>query len=164
MDLIKKELVLQRYATAEEMPEADQMLLMEAKQALRTAYAPYSKFFVGCSLLLGNGKIVRGSNQENIAFPSGLCAERVAIFHAGSEYPDMPILAMAITVKATDYLVDSPAMSCGACLQSISEYETKQQQPIRTILQGETGDIYIAEQGTLAFLPFQFKMDVLRKR
>ncbi|MCX6189028.1 MAG: cytidine deaminase [Bacteroidetes bacterium] len=163
MDLIKKELIIQRYANVAELVEADQRLLEEAKQALLTAYAPYSKFYVGCALLMENGKIIRGSNQENIAFPSGLCAERVAIFHAGSEYPDMPILAMAITVKATNFIVASPAMSCGACLQSISEYETRQQQQIRSILQGETGDIYIAEQGTLAFLPFQFKMEVLKR-
>ncbi len=163
MELIKKESVLQRYASITNLTENDANLLIEAREALKSAYAPYSKFNVGCALLLANGKIVKGSNQENIAFPSGLCAERVAIFHAGSEYPDVTILAMAITVKADDFVVSSPGMSCGACLQSICEYEAKQNQPIRTILQGETGDIYISELGTLAFLPFQFKMDELKR-
>lgn len=163
MNLIKKEVVLQCFASIAELTEADRNLLQEARKALKTAYSPYSKFNVGCALLLANGKIVKGSNQENIAFPSGLCAERVAIFYAGSEFPGEAILAMAITVKATDYIVSAPAMSCGACLQSICEYESKQGLPIRTILQGETGDIYISEQGTLAFLPFQFKMDALKR-
>ena len=163
MDQIKKESVLLRYSSVEELPESDHSLLEMAREALKSSYAPYSKFHVGCALLLANGKIIKGSNQENIAYPSGLCAERVAIFHAGSEYPGISILAMAITVQSDDYKVNSPAMSCGACLQSISEYETKQNQPIRTILQGETGDIYISEQGTLAFLPFRFEMDELKK-
>jgi len=163
MDLIKKEIVLQSYEAISDLDAADQMLLQEAKEALKTAYAPYSKFYVGCALLLANGKIVRGSNQENIAFPSGLCAERVAVFHAGSEYPDVLITGMAITVKAADYLVAQPAMSCGACLQSLSEYEMKQRQPIRTILQGETGAIFISEQGTRSFLPFQFEMEQLKR-
>ncbi len=163
MEVIKKEINLQCYTSTSELSVADRNLLAEAKEALKTAYAPYSKFYVGCALLLANGVVVRGSNQENIAFPSGLCAERVAIFYAGAQYPDIAIIAMAITVKAADYVVDKPAMSCGACLQSLSEYEMKQKQPMRTILQGETGDIYISEQGTLSFLPFQFVMDELRR-
>ncbi len=163
MDLIKKESVLLKFGALQELPEADQDLLTQAREALKSSYAPYSKFHVGCALLLSNGITVKGSNQENMAYPSGLCAERVAIFHAGSEYPGVTVLAMAITVKAEDYEVSSPGMSCGACLQSISEYETKQKHPIRTILQGETGDIYISEQGTLAFLPFQFVMEELKK-
>ncbi len=163
MELIKKESVLIRYSGINELPEADQTLLLMAREALKSSYAPYSKFHVGCALLLANGITIKGSNQENIAYPSGLCAERVAIFHAGSEYPHVTIIAMAITVEAEGYKVNTPAMSCGACLQSISEYETKQKQPIRTILQGEVGDIYVSEKGTLAFLPFQFVMDELKK-
>jgi cytidine deaminase len=162
MDIIKKESVVMRYTSEQELPETDLNLLHTAREALLGSYAPYSKFHVGCALLLSNGKVIKGSNQENAAYPSGLCAERVAIFHAGSEYPDASIMAMAITVKAENYVVKAPAMSCGSCLQSISEYEQKQDHPIRTILQGETGDIYIAEQGTLTFLPFQFKMDELK--
>jgi cytidine deaminase len=160
MNEIKKESVLLKYSSLEELPAADRELLLKASEAINGSYAPYSKFHVGCALRLANGEIIKGSNQENIAYPSGLCAERVAIFHAGAAYPGIEIEAMAITVKSENYTVTEPGMSCGACLQSISEYEQKQNKPIRTILQGETGDIYIAEKGTQTFMPFQFSMNV----
>lgn len=162
MELLKKESVVQRYNSINELPEADQQLLLDAKVAVGNAYAPYSKFNVGCALRLTNGIIVKGSNQENIAYPSGLCAERVAIFYAGATYPDVPVESMAITVKANNYVVNEPIMSCGACLQSMSEYELKFHKPMRIILQGETGDIYIAE-GLRNFMPFMFWVDELRK-
>jgi cytidine deaminase len=162
MELLKKESVVQRYNTINELPMADQQLLVEAKAAVVNAYAPYSKFNVGCALRLANGIVVKGSNQENIAYPSGLCAERVAIFYAGATYPDVPVESMAITVKANDYVVNEPIMSCGACLQSMSEYELKFHKPMRIILQGETGDIYIAE-GLRNFMPFMFWVEELRK-
>lgn len=162
MELLKKESVVQRYNTINELPEADQQLLLDAKAAVGNAYAPYSKFNVGCALRMANGAIVKGSNQENIAYPSGLCAERVAIFYAGATYPGVPVESMAITVKANNYVVNEPIMSCGACLQSMSEYELKFQKPMRIILQGETGDIYIAE-GLRNFMPFMFWVDELRK-
>lgn len=162
MELLKKESVVQRYNTIQELPEADQQLLLEAKVAVGNAYAPYSKFNVGAALRLANGIVVKGSNQENIAYPSGLCAERVAIFYAGATYPDVPVESMAITVKANNYVVNEPIMSCGACLQSMSEYELKFHKPMRIILQGETGDIYIAE-GLRNFMPFMFWVDELRE-
>jgi cytidine deaminase len=162
MELLKKESIVQRYNSISELPEADQQLLRDAKAAVGSAYAPYSKFNVGCALRLENGMVVKGSNQENIAYPSGLCAERVAIFYAGATYPDIPVESMAITVKANDYIVNEPIMSCGACLQSMSEYELKFSKPMRIILQGETGDIYIAE-GLRNFMPFMFWVDELRK-
>ncbi len=163
MELIKKESVLLRFSSAEELPEADRNLLIQAHEAVNNSYAPYSKFHVGCALLMANGKIIKGANQENIAYPSGLCAERVAIFFAGSEYPDVPVLAMAITAKSEMVELKEPIMSCGACLQSICEYEMKFKQPIRTILQGETGPIYISEKGTESFLPYQFFVKELKR-
>jgi cytidine deaminase len=162
MEIIKKESLIQKYDGLAALPEADQVLLQEAKGAVETAYAPYSQFKVGCALRLSNGVIVKGSNQENIAYPSGLCAERVAIFYAGATYPDVPVESMAITVKARDYEVKEPIMSCGACLQSMSEYELKFNKPMRIILQGETGEIYIAE-GLRNFMPFMFWVDELKK-
>src|SRR5688572_4845319 len=123
MKEIKTESVLQSLASDAELTANDRALLLEANKAVSTSYAPYSKFHVGCAIKLANGQIVNGSNQENIAFPSGLCAERVAIFYAGATYPGVAIESMAITVKADDYTVDKPVMSCGACLQSMSEYE-----------------------------------------
>lgn len=161
MEEIRRESILKKYSSYAELSGEDLSLLKEAKEAVHTSYAPYSKFHVGCALLLKNGKIVKGSNQENIAYPSGLCAERVAIFHAGATYPDVPVVAMAITVKALNFVVNEPVMSCGACLQSMSEYELKFNQPIRIILQGETGDVWIAE-GLRTFMPFMFWLDELR--
>jgi cytidine deaminase len=113
-------------------------------------------------LLLDNGVVIQGSNQENIAFPSGLCAERVAVFSAGAQYPDVPIIAIAITVKAEDYEVKNPITSCGACLQSMSEYEVKFNRPMRIILRGETGAIWVAE-GLKTFMPFMFYVEELGK-
>jgi len=161
MEEIKKESVVQKYTSAQELPAADRELLEQAKQATETAYAPYSKFRVGCALILENGIVVKGSNQENIAYPSGLCAERVAIFHAGASYPDVPVVAMAVTARSENYTVKNPVMSCGACLQAMSEYEMRFHKPIRIILQGETGDIYVAE-GLQTFMPFRFWEEGLR--
>lgn len=162
MKQLRKESVITRYDDYTEMSESDVALLKMAKEAVHTAYAPYSKFHVGCALRLQNGHIIKGSNQENIAYPSGLCAERVAIFHAGSEFPNEPIMAMAITVKASDYEVKEPITSCGACLQSMSEYEMKFKQPMRIILQGETGEIWVAD-GLKTFMPFMFWVDELKR-
>ena len=161
MSEIRRESILKRYTDINELNNTDRMLLAEAKKAVATSYAPYSNFHVGCALQLNNGVIVKGSNQENIAYPSGLCAERVAIFSAGATYPNEAVKTMAITVKADKFKVTEPIMSCGACLQSMSEYEIRFKQPIRVILQGETGDIYIAE-GLKNFMPFMFWSDELK--
>jgi len=117
--------------------------LMEMAIAIRKkAYAPYSKFKVGAAILLDNGQIVLGSNQENAAYPSGLCAERVAIFQAGSIYPEATILKLAISATADEKPVSSPIPPCGACRQSIAEYEFKQEEPIEIYFMGETGEVY----------------------
>ncbi len=161
MSEIRRESVLNRYTDINELSASDRDLLKEAKNAVGTSYAPYSNFHVGCALLLNNGVVVKGSNQENIAYPSGLCAERVAIFSAGANYPNEAVKTIAITVKADKFKVTEPIMSCGACLQSMSEYEMRFMQPMRIILQGETGDIYIAE-GLKNFMPFMFWSDELK--
>jgi cytidine deaminase len=161
MEEIKIESIVKKYNQINELTFEDQALLKEAKVAVNDAYAPYSKFHVGCALRLDNGFVIKGNNQENIAYPSGLCAERVAIFYAGATYPNSAIIAMAITVKAANFIVDKPIASCGACLQSMSEYELKFKKPMRIILQGETGDIYVAE-GLKTFMPFMFWVDELR--
>lgn len=161
METIRKESQIRVYKSQAELNNEQQELLQQAREAAQKAYAPYSRFCVGCALLLQNGEILTGNNQENIAYPSGLCAERVAIFHAGARYPDVPVRMMAITAFSEGYEVNHPVMSCGACLQSISEYEMKFSQPIQFILQGASGDIYVAE-GTSTFLPFQFRLDELK--
>jgi cytidine deaminase len=155
MEIIKKESIIHKYNSQTELTEEEQNLLLKAKEAAKNAYAPYSKFNVGCALLLENGEIILGNNQENIAYPSGLCAERTAIFYAGANFPTIPIKMMAITAFSNNYEVNQPVMPCGACLQSVSEFELKFSKPIKIILQGNTGPIYIAD-GINTFLPFQF--------
>ena len=107
----------------------------------KNAYAPYSQFKVGCAILLDNNKIVVGSNQENAAYPSGLCAERVAIFQAGAIYPKAKIIKIAITAASENNPTIKPIPPCGACRQSIAEYEFKQDTPIEIYFMGETGEV-----------------------
>ena len=137
-----------------------QDLMKNAIEARNNAYAPYSKFNVGCALLLDNGEIVIGSNQENAAYPSGLCAERVAIFHAGAVYPKSKILKMAITAGATTSVASKPIPPCGACRQSIFEYEFKQDLPIEIYFMGETGEVY-QSNSIQNLLPLSFDKNFL---
>jgi len=143
------------YNSLHELPTDIQDLMEQAVAVRKNAYAPYSKFRVGAALLLDNGKIVLGSNQENAAYPSGLCAERVAIFHAGAVYPNAKILKMAITAASDTNKTIAPIPPCGACRQSIAEYETRQETPIEIYFMGETGDIYKSDS-LKNLLPFMF--------
>ena len=113
----------------------------KAFEARDKAYAPYSKFLVGAALILEDGTIVTGNNQENAAYPSGLCAERTAIFYAGSQYPDKKITRMALSASSSNHTVMTPIPPCGACRQSISEYEIKQEAPIEIYFMGQTGKV-----------------------
>jgi cytidine deaminase len=125
-----------------ELPSEIQDLMNQAVEIRKKAYAPYSKFKVGAALLLDNGKVILGSNQENAAYPSGLCAERTAIFYAGSAYPEAKILKMAITAASDLNQTTAPIPPCGSCRQSIAEYEIKQDTPIEIYFMGEIGEIY----------------------
>ena len=125
-----------------ELPTEIQDLMHQAIEVRKKAYAPYSKFKVGAALLLDNGKVILGSNQENAAYPSGLCAERTAIFYAGSTYPEAKILKMAITAASDINQTTAPIPPCGSCRQSIAEYEIKQDTPIEIYFMGEIGEIY----------------------
>ena len=98
-------------------------LIQRSKDALKDAYAPYSGFLVGSSVLLSDGKIISANNQENVAFPSGLCAERVAIFSAGSSYPNQNIKTIAVSARSKSFDIDDFISPCGACRQAMSEYE-----------------------------------------
>lgn len=143
------------FDSVQELPDEIQNLMMLAVEIRKNAYAPYSKFRVGTALLLDNGKIVLGSNQENAAYPSGLCAERVAIFQAGSIYPKAKILKMAITAASDTNKTSSPIPPCGSCRQSIAEYEIKQETPIEIYFMGEIGAIYKSDS-LKNLLPFMF--------
>lgn len=143
------------YDSIEELPIDIQNLMEQAVSVRKNAYAPYSKFKVGTALLLDNGKIVLGSNQENAAYPSGLCAERVAVYQSGAIYPDAKILKMAITAASETNMTTSPIPPCGACRQSIAEYEIKQEFPIEIYFMGEVGAIY-KSASLKNLLPFMF--------
>jgi cytidine deaminase len=138
-----------------DLPNDVQNLMEQAVAIRKNAYAPYSKFRVGVALVLDNGKIVTGSNQENAAYPSGLCAERVAIFYAGSIYPDAKVLKMAITAASDTNQTTAPIPPCGSCRQSIAEYEIRQETPIEIYFMGEIGTIYKSES-LKNLLPFMF--------
>lgn len=125
-----------------ELPTGEQTLMSAAVAARKNAYAPYSNFQVGAAVLMENGKTVIGSNQENASYPSGLCAERVAVFQAGALHPGVAIKAIAITATSKNYEVTTPAAPCGNCRQSILEYEVKQKSPIKLLLMGETGKVF----------------------
>ncbi|KIA99951.1 MULTISPECIES: cytidine deaminase [unclassified Flavobacterium] len=143
------------FESIEELSKDTQDLMNEAIAIRKKAYAPYSKFRVGAALLLDNGQIVLGSNQENAAYPSGLCAERVAIYHAGAIYPDAKILKIAITAASDTNQTKAPIPPCGSCRQSIAEYEIKQETPIEIYFMGEIGVIY--QSASLKnLLPFMF--------
>jgi cytidine deaminase len=148
------------FETAQELPLEIQDLMEQAVDIRKKAYAPYSRFRVGAALLLDNGKIVLGSNQENAAYPSGLCAERVAIFQAGAIYPEAKILKIAITAASDTNQTKSPIPPCGGCRQSISEYEFKQDFPIEIYFMGEIGAIYKSDS-LKNLLPFSFDKNFL---
>ena len=125
-----------------QLPENIQSLMQQAIEIRKKAYAPYSHFRVGAAIALDNGKIVLGSNQENAAYPSGLCAERVAIYQAGAIYPDAKIVAIAISAASDSNPTLTPIPPCGSCRQSIAEYEFKQDAPIEIYFMGESGEVY----------------------
>lgn len=148
------------FDSTEALPQEIQSLMNEAVAIRKKAYAPYSHFRVGAALLLDNGKIVLGSNQENAAYPSGLCAERVAIFQSGAIYPDAKIVKMAISAASDTNETKSPIPPCGACRQSISEYEFKQDQSIEIYFMGETGEVYKSDS-IKNLLPLSFDKNFL---
>ncbi len=132
---------LEVYESTSELTGPIQDLMRKAQQARDKAYAPYSRFNVGAALLLDNGAIITGNNQENAAFPSGLCAERVAVFYAGAQYPGIPIKALALTVHSESKEIVTPVPPCGACRQSLVEYEVTQKSPIAIYFMGASGKV-----------------------
>ena len=139
----------------EELTPQEQHLLTLAIEATSRSYAPYSHFHVGAAALLENGAEVIGCNQENAAYPSGLCAERTALFSAGAQYPDVPVGMLAIAARGTDgILQDEPVTPCGSCRQVILEFETRAKHPIRILLYGRKY-IYVID-GIRQLMPLSF--------
>ncbi|WP_290697913.1 cytidine deaminase [Lacinutrix sp.] len=155
MKELKIESKLYVFDNLEDTPKDIQKLMQDAIEARDKAYAPYSRFHVGAALLLDNGEIISGNNQENASYPSGLCAERTAIFYAGAKYPNAKIVKIAITAASQNQKTKTPIPPCGACRQSIAEYETKQNLPIEIYFMGEVGKVM--KSNSLAnLLPFGF--------
>lgn len=148
------------YDSVEELPTEIQKLMRNAVEARANAYAPYSKFKVGAALILYNGKIVKGSNQENASYPSGLCAERTAIYAAGANFPEQHIKAMAITAASSSQKLTEPIPPCGACRQAIAEYEQKQNKPIEIYFMGSEGKVAHVK-ALLELLPLAFGREFL---
>ena len=160
MKEVKIETTLEVYEDISELPKAIQDLMDSAIDARNNAYAPYSKFNVGAAILLDNDEVVIGSNQENACFPSGLCAERTAIYYVGAKFPDTKILKMAITASSQNQITNKPIPPCGACKQAIAEYEIKQEQPIEIYFMGATGKV-VKSHSLANLLPLLFESSVL---
>lgn len=142
-------------ATIEDLSEADRALVEQARLATHRSYAPYSKFSVGAAIQLDNGEIITGANQENVAYPSGTCAERTACYYAHALYPDANFSAIAIAARGTDgNEVTLPIAPCGACRQALLEYETLAGKDVRVILTGSEKVIILPSVKSL--LPFAF--------
>lgn len=155
MILNKYQFEYEEYRSIEELKEEDAWLLNEAREATLQAYAPYSNFHVAAVARLANGEILAGSNQENASFPAGLCAERVLLATMASLYPKIPIDTMAISYRSSLVESDHPISPCGICRQSLQEYEGRVGHPIRLILGGLEGVVYIIPSASM-LLPLSF--------
>jgi cytidine deaminase len=142
------------YNSIDELSEKEQELVLKAKSIAKQAYAPHSKFYVGAALLLDNNKIVSGNNQENVAYPSGICAERTALFYAGAQFPDQSIKTLAVAVYTNGKFADQPVTPCGSCRQVMLETENRYNVPMRVIMTGEK-QIYVVNS-VKDLLPLSF--------
>lgn len=146
----------------ETLPELEKELLEAAQSAVESAYAPYSGYQVGAAVRLKNGEVITGTNQENAAFPSSLCAERIALYCAASRYPEVAVTAIAVTAKSDSLSISEPVSPCGACRQVMAETEWRWNTPLRIILSGDHGKVYRFERIN-NLLPFTFSADKLKK-
>lgn len=145
----------QRYDSWEELQQDDHDLINRAYEVCESAYAPYSKFHVGASLRMSNGEIISGSNQENIAYPSGLCAERVALFYAGANLPNEKVNTLCVVAKGDLLPIEKILSPCGACRQVMLETEIRQELNYRVILVSQNG-VCIVFNSAQDLLPLAF--------
>lgn len=157
----KLEITYSEYSSADELPKNDANLLNAAIEALNGSYAPYSNFNVGAAVLLDNGMIVKGSNQENIAYPSGLCAERTALFSAHANYPQNKIVSIALTSSQNGLLLATPPFPCGACRQVMAQTQTRNGSPLKIIIGGS--DKILVFNSVESLLPFIFASEEVGK-
>jgi cytidine deaminase len=156
MKLIHRTLQYHVYNSCSELPPADLELLNNAKDAIHGSYAPYSRYHVGAAVKLANGVVFSGSNQENMSFPAGVCAERVALFAASSAHPGVPVVSVAISADSENFDVTEPVPPCGICRQALMEFEIRFHTEIRIILGGQTGEVFVFT-GMDALLPLAFQ-------
>jgi cytidine deaminase len=161
MEEIKLEIKMD-FAQMDELNDIEQQLIKRAIKATHNSYANYSHFYVGAALLLENGEIMIGANQENAAFPSGLCAERTAIFAAQANHPELKITTLAIAARNENGLLKSPITPCGACRQVILEIEDRYKSPVRILLYGTEG-VYIIKS-VKDLLPLCFVDENMHKK
>ena len=159
----KKIEIIFNQGTFEELNSEEKELVKKAQESLKNAYAVYSGFMVGSSVLLANGEIFNGNNQENVAYPSGLCAERVALFYASAQYPDISVRMIAISAKSKTFTIQGQVSPCGACRQVMAEYEVKQKLPIRIILHSAEANSVLIADSVADLLPFLFKSPLLKR-
>lgn len=141
-------------SSLEKLEPLEQRLVKKAKAAAKKAYAPYSNFFVGSAVLLENGEIFSGSNQENAAFPSGICAERTALFSAATAFPDVPVKTIVVTAISNDKFIKSPISPCGTCRQVILQTQNRYSRKIRIILYAEEKSFVLDDAGLMLPIPF----------
>ncbi len=144
----------------DECSDTEKKLIEAAKLSTLDAYAPYSNFKVGAALLLGNGEIIRGNNQENAAYPSGLCAERTAVFFANANYPDQPVIAVAVAAHYKGKFTKDVITPCGACRQVLLEVENRYKTPMKILLYGGNDEVYQMD-GIKSLLPLSFGEEML---
>ncbi|MGI8892956.1 MAG: cytidine deaminase [Bacteroidia bacterium] len=154
--------VFTEFSSSEELSSEEKELLTAAREAAKNAYAPYSKFLVGAAVLLQNGKIIAANNQENAAYPSGLCAERVAVFSAVAQNPGVAINSIAVTVNSLSFDLNNPVSPCGACRQVMAEYETYYQKEIKIIMAGSSGPVLVSNS-IKNLLPLLFSASNLKQ-
>ncbi len=148
------------YDNAGELPGSGKKLVELAKEATKNAWAPYSQFRVGAALELENGVIITGNNQENVAFPSGLCAERVALFYAGAQYPGIAVRRIALAAFADGKFVSQPVFPCGNCRQVLLEHENRVNKHVEVIMYGENEIKLVKSISDLLPLPFNYDLSI----
>ncbi|CAN5223918.1 cytidine deaminase [soil metagenome] len=161
MKKVEHKLNVEVFDSIEELDQKDAFLLSEARSVTQFAYAPYSNFHVGAVAKLLNGEIVIGTNQENAAYPAGICAERSLLSTAASMHPEVGIETMAITYHNFKGTSDTPVSPCGICRQVIAEFINRTHHPFRIILSGMEGEVQIIENG-LQLLPLNFSAEDLK--
>lgn len=151
----------EEYNSIDDLSAADAHLVAEARKATEIAYAPYSNFLVGAYAVLNSGEFIKGSNQENASYPVGVCAERALLASVGQLFPNEPIISMAISYNNLNGESNRPLSPCGMCRQALQEYEGRVHQPIRLLLSGMEGKVYVISKST-NLLPFSFSGEDLK--